>query len=171
MSIEFAVVILVLMLALFWFRWRQASQAALLVQEDVPRARPQPISGFQPASGYSFHPGHTWMAEHGRGTARVGVDSFAANLMGKLQNIAVIGEQRWVRQGQKLMTFSGDCETIEMLSPVEGVVSAINVEAMKDPGLLLRDPYGEGWICAIRSPELKTNRCNLMHCPPWRRSG
>jgi glycine cleavage system H lipoate-binding protein len=165
MSIEFAILILVLMLALFCFRWRQTSRAALLMHQDLPRTQPQTASGFDLPSGCCFHPGHTWMAEQEHATARVGIDSFAANLMGKLQNIAVIGEQRWVRQGQKLMTLTGDCETIEMLSPVEGVVSAINPEALNDPGVLLRDPYGDGWVCLIKSPEFESDQRNLMQGP------
>jgi glycine cleavage system H lipoate-binding protein len=92
------------------------------------------------------------------------MDGFAANLVGRVQQISVVGEQRWVRQGQKLMTLT-DCETIELLSPLEGVVAAINPEVIKDPGLAVHDPYGEGWVCQVRSPEMETNQRNLMHGP------
>ena len=102
------------------------------------------------------------MAEQGRGTGRVGIDGFAANLLGKVERIAVTGEQRWVRQGQKLITLTAGGELVEMLSPLEGVVTAINAAVIKDPELLGCDPYGEGWICAIKSPEMATERRNLV---------
>jgi glycine cleavage system H lipoate-binding protein len=162
MSIGWAITILLLMLAVFYFRRRQAAQVAALVHSEPSHMQPQPVSGVELPGGYYFHPDHTWMAEQGRAMARVGIDSFAANLLGTVRDIAVVGEQRWVRQGQRLMTLTAGCETIEMLSPLEGVVVAINPEAMKDPGLILRDPYKEGWVCLIKSVEMETNRRNLM---------
>ena len=164
MSIGFALLILLLLLAVFYFPQWQASRAAALMATDPPPEKPpQPVSTSELPRGYCFHPGHTWMAEKGRDMARVGMDGLAANLMGgKVHKIAVTGEQRWVRQGQKLMTVTGDAGSVELLSPLEGVVSALNPEVMKDPELALRDPYGEGWVCVIKSPEMEANRRNLM---------
>jgi glycine cleavage system H lipoate-binding protein len=153
------------MLAVLYFRRRQAGQVATLMQCEPPRAQPQAVSGLELPSGYYFHPGHTWMAEYGEATARVGMDGFAANLLGNVQHLTVVGEQRWVRQGQKLITVTGNCETIELLSPLEGVVAAVNPEVIKDPGLAAREPYKEGWVCQIRSSEMETNQCNLMQGP------
>jgi glycine cleavage system H lipoate-binding protein len=119
----------------------------------------------EPASelpaGYYFHLGHTWMAEQGKQQARVGIDSFAATLLGKVEKIAVTGEQRWVRQGQKLITLISGGETVYMLSPLEGVVTAVNADLLKDPSLLFRNPY-QGWVCTIKSPEIETNVRNLL---------
>jgi len=165
MSIGWAVAILLLMLAVFYFRRRQAAQVAILMHAEAPRAQAQAVSAVELPGGYYFHPSHTWMAKHGTAMARVGLDGFAANLIGRVQQISVVGEQRWVRQGQKLMTITSDCETIEMLSPLEGVVAAINPEVIRDPGLALRDPYRKGWVCQIKSSEMETNLRNLMQGP------
>lgn len=168
MSLAIALLTLLLIMAVLYFRWRQAARVAALVEADPQPAQPQPfssrpgIAGLETPSGYSFHLGHTWMAEQGREMARVGLDSFAANLLGKVERITVIGEQRWVRQGQKLMTLTRDGETVEMLSPLEGVVSAINPEVNRNPQIVLDDPYKAGWVCTIKAPEMETNRRNLM---------
>jgi len=168
MSTGFAVLMLLLTAAVFYFRWRQACAVAVLTAADLPPAQPQPCSPAAEAgeldlpSGYRFHLGHTWMAEQGREMAHVGLDSFAARLLGKMERISVIGEQRWVRQGQKLMTVSGNGETVDLLSPLEGVVTAINPEVIRNPQLAFEDPYNAGWICAIKSPEMETNRRNLV---------
>jgi glycine cleavage system H protein len=162
MSIGLAVITLLLMVAVFYFRRHQARQAATLWRADPPSPQPQATSEFDPPRGYCFHLGHMWVAAQGREMAKVGIDSFAANLIGSLQKIVVLGEQRWVRQGQKLMTLSDGGETLEMLSPLEGVVTAINPEVIKDPELALRDPYGSGWVCAIKSPEIEINLRNLV---------
>ncbi|HKW67660.1 MAG TPA: hypothetical protein VJP04_10265, partial [Terriglobales bacterium] len=97
MPIGWAVAILLLMLAVFYFRRRQAAQVAILLHSEAPRAQAQPVSAVELPGGYYFHPSHTWMAEHGTALARVGLDGFAANLMGRVQQISVVREQRWVR--------------------------------------------------------------------------
>jgi glycine cleavage system H lipoate-binding protein len=165
MSLGWVLAILLLMLVIFYFLRRQGAQVAAIMQSEPPRPHPQPVSGIELPSGYCFHPGHTWMAQEEKAKARVGMDGFAANLLGCLQHMTVIGEQRWVRQGQKLMTVTGEYETVELLSPLEGVVAAINPEVIKDPGLAARDPYGEGWVCQIKPPEIEANQRNLIQGP------
>jgi glycine cleavage system H lipoate-binding protein len=126
--------------------------------------------GFEIPQGYCFHPGHTWVMKESTENARVGVDSFATNLLGKIDHIDVVGPNRWVRQGQKLMTISSGDTTVDLLSPVEGVVTAINNEALQDPNLVTRDPYKDGWIALVKSPELAINQKNLVQgqmVAPW----
>jgi glycine cleavage system H lipoate-binding protein len=118
--------------------------------------------GFDIPRGYCFHPGHTWVLDEGRQNARVGLDGFAANLVGKIDRIEVPGLDRWVRQGQKIWSITRDNLTIDMVSPIEGVVIAVNPEVQTDPGLLTKDPYQDGWVCVVKSPDLATNAKNLL---------
>lgn len=126
--------------------------------------------GFDVPRGYCFHPGHTWVLDEGRQNARIGLDSFGANLIGKIDRVEVVGLNRWVRQGQKVCTISHDGTSVELLSPVEGVVISVNNELLKDPSLLAKDPYQSGWICVVKSPEIATNLNNLLQgtlVAPW----
>ena len=61
--------------------------------------------------------------------ARVGVDKFVTYLLGKIDHIDICGANRWVRQGQKLITLHSGNTSVDLLSPVEGVVTAINNDA------------------------------------------
>ena len=61
-------------------------------------------NGFDIPKGFCFHPGHTWVYDEGRQNARVGLDSFATHLMGKIERVEVANLNRWVRQGQKVCT-------------------------------------------------------------------
>jgi hypothetical protein len=75
-----------------------------------------------------------------------------------------------VRQGQKLLTIHGGGVSLELLSPVEGVVTAVNSDALEDPTLLTRDPYKDGWVAVVKSPDLALNQKNLVQGPmvaPW----
>lgn len=126
--------------------------------------------GFEIPAKYAFHLGHTWALDEGRQNARVGLDKFAATLLGKIDRIEVTGLGRWVRQGQKLMTVRRDNLAVDVVSPVEGVVMAANPKVLQDPSLVTQDPYGDGWILAIQSPDLLTNLRNLVRgtfVMPW----
>jgi glycine cleavage system H lipoate-binding protein len=126
--------------------------------------------GFEIPQGYCFHLGHTWVMKEGTDDARVGVDNFVTNLMGKIDHIEVRGADRWVRQGQKLITLSSNGTSIDLLSPVEGVVTAVNNDVLQDPSLVTKDPYENGWIAMVKSPDLKVNQRNLIQgsmVAPW----
>lgn len=169
MSILFVLLMFLMVLTITHFRGRQEKVPAR-VSPPPPRPQTKRELGFEIPASYCFHPAHTWAVRDGRETARVGVDSFTANLLGKVEGIVVTGEQRWVRQGQKLLTLSSAGQTLDMLSPLEGVVTAVNPEVVKDPSLLANDPYNQGWVCMIKCPEIETNLRNLMQgamVAPW----
>lgn len=126
--------------------------------------------GFAIPQGYCFHPGHTWAVREGGENVRVGLDSFAAEFVGKIDEIQVVGPNRWVRQGQRLMSIRADGVSFDLLSPIEGVVMAVNNDVLQDPALAARDPYKDGWIARLKAPDLPTNERNLMQrsmVAPW----
>jgi glycine cleavage system H lipoate-binding protein len=119
-------------------------------------------AGFEVPQGYCFHPGHTWVLDEGHQNARVGIDAFAGNLFGKIDSIELASLNRWVRQGQKLCTVKREGHSIDLLSPVEGVLVSVNHHVLKDPNLVVEDPYRDGWLCVIKAPELAMNTKNLL---------
>lgn len=172
MSILFVLLTFLLLISITYFR-RHGAEEAVQTQPAVrPPARPNLARelGFEIPKGYCFHPGHTWVLDEGRQNARVGIDSFGANLLGKIERVEIGALNRWVRQGQKLLTLTREGISIDLLSPIEGVITAVNHEVIKDPSLVLSDPYRNGWICIIKSPEISTNVKNLVQGPlvgPW----
>lgn len=169
MSILFVLLMFLLIMTISYRRTRNE------VPAHVPAAGPRPPRmereyGFQIPQGYCFHPGHTWVVKEGPETARIGLDNFALNVLGKIDRIDIVGENRWVRQGQKIMTITSGATKVDLVSPVEGVITSLNTEAIKDPRIIARDPYAEGWIAMVKSPELTTNQRNLVQgamVAPW----
>lgn len=171
MSILFVLLMFLLIMSITYFVKRpgEAVQPAM-VAAAPPAPEIEREVGFDVPKGYCFHPGHTWVLDEGRQSARIGIDAFAANLLGDIDRIEVVGLNRWVRQGQKLMTVTHGGITADLVSPVEGIVMAINPQILKTPDLLVNDPYQEGWICAVKSPDLGTNVRNLVQgtmVAPW----
>ena len=82
MSILFVLLTFLLILTVMYFRRPDA--AANVVVAPAKKLGPAMAKqgAFDVPQGYCFHPGHTWVVDEGHQNARVGIDSFAANLFG-----------------------------------------------------------------------------------------
>jgi glycine cleavage system H lipoate-binding protein len=140
-----------------------AKQATL--PAALPRLQPALVGGFAVPEHLRYHPGHTWALSESPNLVRVGMDDFASKLTGKLGSITLPQRGQWIRQGQKMCTLYRDDCAVDLVSPVEGSVSDINMALIKDPKLALSDPYGEGWLVTVQAPDAKTSFRNLIGGP------
>lgn len=172
MSILFVLLMFLLILTINYFR----TSGAEVVARPQPAAGPMPSPkmerslGMSIPQGYSFHPGHTWVLREGLDNARIGIDSFAVNLIGKIERVDIVGENRWIRQGQKVATVHSGNVAIDLVSPVEGVIMAVNRDVVQEPAIVGHDPYEKGWIATVKSPDLALNQKNLVQggmVAPW----
>jgi glycine cleavage system H lipoate-binding protein len=131
-------------------------------RERAPQPTPGLVGGFKVPENLRFHPGHTWALSESPSLVRVGMDDFASKLIGKAERVSLPQRGQWVRQGQKLYTIYRDGAKVDMLSPIEGSVADVNDAVLQEPELARRDPYGEGWLITVQSPDAKTNFRNLM---------
>lgn len=126
-------------------------------------APPSPVvSGFRVPEHLRYHPGHTWALNESPTQVRIGMDEFAAKLVGKIERVTLPQRGQWIRQGQKIWTIFRDGKSVDMLSPIEGQITDINENALRDPEQARRDPYSEGWLVTVNSPDAKTNLRNLL---------
>jgi glycine cleavage system H lipoate-binding protein len=171
MSILFVLLMFLLIMSVRYFI--EPKGQPVLESEIVTKPQPPLVKreyGFEIPQGYCFHLGHMWAMKEGSEDARVGVDKFVTNLLGKIDHIDVCGANRWVRQGQRLITLTSDGTSVNLLSPVEGVVTAVNNDALRDPTLVTHDPYENGWIAMVKTPDFKVNQRNLIQgsmVAPW----
>lgn len=150
----------------FYSRKRAGRPALQLAQAKgegaAPRLQPSMVGGFQVPENLRYHPGHTWALSESPSLVRVGMDDFASKLTGRIERITLPQRGQWVRQGQKICTLHRDGSAVDMVSPIEGSVADINEAVIQDAKLALRDPYGEGWLVTVQSPDAKTNFRNLL---------
>ncbi len=131
-------------------------------ETDSPRLQPALVGGFEVPENLRYHPGHTWALSESPSLVRVGMDDFASKLTGKLESITLPQRGQWIRQGQKMCTIHRDGAAVDLVSPIEGSISDINEAIVNDAKLALRDPYGEGWLVTVQSPDAKTSFRNLL---------
>jgi glycine cleavage system H lipoate-binding protein len=128
----------------------------------APQMKPSLVGGFSVPENLRYHPGHTWAMREGHMLVRIGLDDFAAKLVGKIEHVTLPQRGQWVRQGQKIWSLVRNGAKVDMVSPIEGTVSDINESVVNDPSLASKDPYGEGWMVTVQSPDAKTNFRNLL---------
>ena len=67
-----------------------------------------------------------------------------------------------VEQGSKGWQIKIGSEPIDMLSPVNGQVLAVNEEVLDSPESVCGDPYGKGWLMKVKVSRLKSDLKNLI---------
>jgi glycine cleavage system H lipoate-binding protein len=125
-------------------------------------ARTSRLEWFTLGDNLHYHQGHTWANPEGADAVRIGIDDFAQKLLGKMDSVELPPVGARLLQGEIGWRFRAGAKSVELLSPVEGEVVAINEEAMNSPELVNRDPYGRGWLMLVRSPSLKSNLRNIL---------
>jgi len=148
----------------FYSRKQVAVQPVTMAPKRQTQPRPVPglVGGFQVPENLRFHPGHTWALSESPSLVRVGMDDFASKLVGNVQRITLPQRGQWIRQGQKIATIFRDGVAVDMVSPIEGSIADVNDTVTSDPNLTQKDPYGEGWLVTVQSPDAKTNFRNLL---------
>lgn len=150
----------------FYSRKRVAVQPVMVAarseREAIPRLEPSLVGGFHVPENLRYHPGHTWALAESPTLVRVGVDDFAARLVGHFSRVTLPQRGQWIRQGQKLCTIQRDGVAVDMVSPIEGSIADVNDSLMQNPELARKDPYNEGWFVTVQSPDAKINFRNLL---------
>jgi glycine cleavage system H protein len=105
------------------------------------------VSGFAVALDRSYHPAtHMWVRIIAPGVVRIGMDPLGVETSGTLAQVALPEPGTELAAGRPF----GQMEAVKFVgpltSPVCGTVRAVNAAAAADPGLVERDPLGDGWL-------------------------
>jgi len=122
----------------------------------------QRIKGFEVPLGCYFHNGHTWARIESGGFIRVGLDDFSLKLLGRADalDLPLMGKELgYAKVGWGLKR---DNNLADVLSPVDGVIVEVNSKTRENPSLANNDPYGEGWLFMVRTPDIKASAKRLM---------
>lgn len=92
---------------------------------------------------------HEWVRVEGD-VAVVGITDFAQTSLGDIVFLDIEVEGETLDKGEVY----GSIEAVKTVSdsymPVSGEVIEVNQEAIDDPSIVNKDPYGEGWLLKIK---------------------
>lgn len=94
-----------------------------------------------------FDQDHEWVST--AAPYRVGVSDFAQDQLGDLTFVELPEVGASFAKSDEFGTLESIKSVSSVYCPVEGTIKAINPKLADDPGLVNRDPYGEGWLIEI----------------------
>jgi glycine cleavage system H protein len=105
-------------------------------------------------NGLTFYPELSYSKEHvwakpSDQWVRLGLDEMASLLTLKADGLHLPAVGTDLKKAEVLAEISTTGKKAKILSPLSGVVSAINQEVVENPSLLWRDPYRRGWLILL----------------------
>lgn len=98
---------------------------------------------FDPAARYTRT--HEWVRMEG-GEATIGVSDYAQHALSDVVFVEVPGPGSTLTFGKPFTVIESVKAAEDVIAPVSGTVTAKNPRLEKEPELVNKDPFGEGWL-------------------------
>ena len=92
-----------------------------------------------------FTKSHEWIADDGT----VGISDHAQKEITDVVFVELPPEGKEIKAGEALAVIESVKAAFDIYAPVTGKVKKINSEVTKDPAIVNKSPYGEGWLFVI----------------------
>jgi glycine cleavage system H lipoate-binding protein len=122
----------------------------------------QQVKGFDIPMDFYFHEGHAWARIESGGYIRIGLDDFALKVLGKADALELPLMGKELDQGKVGWGLKRKDNLADVLSPIDGVIVEVNSELREKPDTANREPYGDGWLFMVRTPDVKATMKKLM---------
>ena len=109
-----------------------------------------------------YHKGHAWVKLEAANKIRVGLDDFTQQVMGDIEGLEIPPLGGKLNQGEVAWKVRHGKRKLSQLAPLGGTVVELNEKLRKDPTLINRSPYEEGWIMKIQTKGLNKEMPKLM---------
>ena len=93
---------------------------------------------------------HTWLRLEEGNTGRVGITDFAQRRLKEVVFVELPEAGTAVTHMEPFGVIESVKATNDLCSPVSGEIAEVNSSLRDDPSAVNLDPYGDGWMVAIR---------------------
>jgi len=97
---------------------------------------------------------HTWLRLEGDDLGRVGITYYAQEQLKEVVFVDLPEVGAGVTHMEPFGTIESVKATNDLFSPVSGEVVEVNNALKDEPTLVNKDPYGKGWMIAIKMSDL-----------------
>lgn len=101
-------------------------------------------------SSLKYSESHEWLAEHGDGTASVGITALATEQLGDLVYVELPELGRTVARGESCAVVESSKAASEIYAPAAGEVIAVNEALAAHPEKVNGSPYADGWLFKLK---------------------
>jgi len=130
------------------------------------------VQGYELALDRGYEPEtHIWVQVIAPDRVRLGMDPLGVETGGALAQLALVPVGTEVRRGEPLGSVEAEKFVGPLRAPISGTVVAQNEATIADPGLVHRDPLGEGWLVELEPTDFDADRQLLVEgaeqVVPW----
>jgi glycine cleavage system H protein len=96
-----------------------------------------------------YSPDHIWAKDEGNGQYRLGI---TFHYQDKIKSVVFLDLSRAgarIKRGEPFGAIESSKISTDLISPVTGSVAVVNQAVTDKPGLVNKDPYGEGWLVVV----------------------
>ncbi|MFQ5515961.1 MAG: glycine cleavage system protein GcvH [Acidimicrobiia bacterium] len=93
---------------------------------------------------------HEWVRAGEGGIARLGITDYAQDALDDVVYVSLPEVGTAFQADAAMAELESHKSVAEVYAPLAGTVVAVNGALEDDPGLVNRDPYGEGWLLDLR---------------------
>jgi glycine cleavage system H protein len=128
------------------------------------------IQGYNMPDDLYYHKEHAWVRVESPEKVIVGMNDFYQKSAGDTTYMDLPFEGDDVSEGETIGKIQSSKWVGKFVSPISGEILEVNEELEDDCTLINKDPYGGGWIVAIKPSDLDAELKNLYHgdaVSPW----
>lgn len=96
-----------------------------------------------------FHEGHTWVRQEGQELV-IGVTDYAQEQLGDVVFIELPEVGATIEADDPFGSIESPKAVEDLIAPVSGEIIRRNDEVVDNPETVNDDPYGEGWLIAVK---------------------
>jgi glycine cleavage system H lipoate-binding protein len=111
------------------------------------RGRSVEVDDVVVATDRSYSPNHLWIDEGELGTCTIGVDDLVRFLLPRLDAVHFVSHAGIERPH---VVLTSGAAHLDLELPMRMEILSTNVHARREPEVVIRDPYGAGWLIEAR---------------------
>lgn len=92
---------------------------------------------------------HVWCRKEPSGNIRLGMTYFFQEQLKRIVYLDLPQSGMKLAKGEPLASFESSKIASDLVSPISGTIVESNKELADSPGLVNKEPYGQGWILLV----------------------
>jgi len=99
---------------------------------------------------YKYTKDHEWLCPEAGDRGKIGITDYAQSQLGDIVYLDLPAPGKTINQSKKMGEIESVKAVSDLFAPASGTVIEINQDAVNDPALVNKDPYGAGWLIRIK---------------------